>query len=81
MNDAVWTKIQLASGEPWRHTSRSQPLTVACENGVVWLTHEREGRDIVLTAGNQFDVAQDGLTVVQSLTPATINIGMKESHS
>ena len=81
MNDAMWTKIQLASGELWRRTSRSQPLTVACEDGAVWLTHERDGRDIVLTAGNRFEIAQDGLTVVQSLTPATINISMKESRS
>lgn len=74
MNDGAWTKIQLASGDLWNDRGRSRPLTVACEYGVVWLTHEREGRDIILTPGARFVIAQDGLAVVQSLTDALISV-------
>ncbi len=80
MSNGSQTQIELRSGELWKTRTSSQPVRVSCERGAVWLTHEREGRDIVLTAGQGFVVARAGLAVVQPLEPSTIRVCEEEEE-
>ena len=42
--------------------------------GRVWLTQQRDGRDIVLQAGDAWAVDQPGLTVAQAQVKSTVQI-------
>jgi len=45
--------------------------TLRVTQGILWLTEEAGGRDIVLRAGDNFVVESDGDTVVEAQTDAT----------
>src|SRR5512141_2690652 len=47
---------------------------VVCHGGSLWLTQHRDGRDIVLRAGEPFALDRKGLVLVQALEQSTISI-------
>ena len=51
--------------------------TIVCHSGSVWLTQDRDRRDIVLDAGESFALDRDGLVLVQALEQSTISIAAR----
>jgi hypothetical protein len=49
-------------------------LTLHCISGCVWLTHDRDSRDIVLEAGESHTCDRDTRLVVHALEAARIGV-------
>ena len=47
---------------------------VVCHSGSVWVTQERDGRDIVLEAGGAFTLDRKGTAMVQAFEASAISI-------
>ena len=48
--------------------------TIICHSGAVWVTQDRDQRDIVLGAGESFALDRNGLALVQALGQSAISI-------
>ena len=46
--------------------------TLRVTRGRVWLTHERDPRDIILDAGDVFTIERGGRTIVEALNDTTV---------
>jgi len=49
-------------------------ITVRCFSGAIWLTQQRDIRDLLLVPGDEFTVQGKGLTVLQAIEDAIIAI-------
>jgi hypothetical protein len=47
-------------------------MVIQCERGVVWITQEGDGRDILLHAGQSYLSRRSGKLVATALEPATL---------
>lgn len=61
--------VILADGELLR-LNDGVGLTVAVEQGLVWITQEDDPDDVMLGPGGRFTVDRPGLTLVQALQPS-----------
>lgn len=50
-------------------------IGVTCVRGVTWITQERDGRDIILSAGQSVVLDRPGLAVVFAFKDAVITVG------
>jgi hypothetical protein len=67
-----YTKVwDLASGEVVRMDG-ARGTTLRVTRGTLWLTQERELRDIVLSAGDVFTIERGGVTLVEALDGASV---------
>jgi quercetin dioxygenase-like cupin family protein len=48
--------------------------TLACLEGDLWITQERDGQDVLLRAGESLRLARNGRTVVQALRAARVAV-------
>jgi hypothetical protein len=48
--------------------------TVQAHSGRVWITEENSERDVVLEAGQSFQLVQPGLAIVEAFSDAAISI-------
>lgn len=48
--------------------------TIVCHSGSVWVTQERDRRDIVVGAGESFALDRSGLALVQAFEQSAISI-------
>lgn len=46
--------------------------TVCCRDGSVWITEERNPRDVILVAGNCYRLKEAGLTLLRAFGDATV---------
>jgi len=51
-----------------------QGRTVRAHSGRIWITEENGSRDVVLEAGESFQLAHCGLAVVEAFSDASISI-------
>jgi hypothetical protein len=65
--------IVLERGSALRIT-RGRQLLVYVQAGTVWLTQERDSRDIVADAGRWYRIDRDGLVVVSALDRAVVTL-------
>ena len=69
---AGYTKIwELEPGELVR-LDDADGITLRVTRGALWITQERDVRDIVLTAGDAYTIERRGLTVVEAQGRATV---------
>jgi hypothetical protein len=69
---AGYTKVwDLASGELVQ-LDGARGTTLRVTRGTLWITQERDARDIVLCAGHSFTIDHGGLTVVEAQGKATV---------
>jgi hypothetical protein len=69
---AGYTKVwDLASGEIVR-LDGARGTTLRVTRGTLWLTQERDSRDIMLAAGDVFTIERGGMTLVEALGGATV---------
>ena len=61
--------ITLRHGEAHRIES-GKGLLVQCLTGTVWLTQDKDPRDIVLEPGEEATIERDGLSLVSALSDA-----------
>lgn len=66
--------VELGLGEVWRMQGDNRWRMIVCEQGVIWITQERDMQDYVLTAGQIFLVTLPGTVLVQGLKDATVQI-------
>ena len=58
------------------HRIENAPGTrVTCVRGVAWVTQERDGRDLILGAGETLVLDRPGLAVVFALKDTVITVG------
>jgi hypothetical protein len=48
--------------------------TIQCLDGRIWVTHEGDSRDVVLSAGRSFAPSRSGRVVVQALSAARVRL-------
>jgi hypothetical protein len=54
---------------------RDAPGTrVMCVSGSLWITEDRQGRDVILQAGDSFVLKRPGLTLIMALEPAALRL-------
>jgi len=46
--------------------------TVSCREGTIWITEERNQRDVILGPGNRYRLKASGLTLLHAFGEATI---------
>jgi len=66
--------IPLARGSVHR-IENAKGTEVFCLRGTVWLTQERDPRDIILGSGQSFVLDRKGTAVVYALRDAAITVG------
>jgi len=67
-----YTKVwDLASGE-LVELDGARGTTLRVTRGTLWITHERDIRDIMLSAGDVYTIERGGLTLVEALADATV---------
>jgi len=67
-----YTKVwELAKGELVR-LDGARGTTLRVTRGAVWLTQERDVRDVILGAGDVFTIDREGVTVVEAQGAATV---------
>jgi hypothetical protein len=66
-------RLELAAGELLRLDGPGA-VEVSCEAGRVWLTEERDTRDVWLEAGERATLAGRGLAVVEAVQAARITL-------
>ena len=52
-----------------------QEILVAVRDGRVWITQEREQRDVVLEAGDLFTITRGGATLLEALRNSVFTLG------
>jgi hypothetical protein len=50
-------------------------MEIACVRGAIWVTQERDARDLVLMAGQSVVLEKGGLAVVYAFKDAVITVG------
>lgn len=76
-NAGTWSAVQqqeLGAGRIFRLDGDQRWRVVRCQEGVIWITQERDLQDYVLSAGEMFIITHPGRVVVQALEDATIEI-------
>jgi len=69
---AGYTKVwDLTAGELVR-LDGARGTTLRVTRGTLWLTQERDSRDIVLAAGDVFTIERGGLTLIQAHGSASV---------
>lgn len=67
-----YTKVwELAAGEMIR-LDGARGTTLRVTRGTLWLTLERDTRDVVLAAGDSFTIDRGGLTLVEAQSSTTV---------
>lgn len=61
--DVVAAGNELLRLRPVQHTR------VLCVSGTIWLTQENDGRDVILEAGERYDLAPRGLVLISAFSP------------
>lgn len=51
---------------------------VRCLRGALWITQDRDQRDIVLTPGESFTIDRSGPAIVWALAPSTVDMRAAE---
>jgi len=78
-----YTKVwELESGE-YVKLDGARGTTLRVTRGTLWLTQERDTRDIVLSAGDVFTIDRGGLTLIEAQRSATVCVlarHMNEVH-
>jgi len=54
--------------------ANAQGTIVAVDRGSVWITQERDPRDIVLVKGMRFEIDRPGRTIVAAETPSSLRL-------
>ena len=47
---------------------------IECLNGLLWITEEGEGRDVLLQPGDGIPLERDGRTLVEALKPSLVRL-------
>jgi hypothetical protein len=53
---------------------RASGVRLSCLEGTLWLTEENAPMDVVLSAGDHYDVEAKGRTLVQAMAPARLAV-------
>jgi nitroreductase len=79
MQDTIRHALDLAQGNLLR-IEEGPGVLVTVTDGEVWLTEEREARDIVLRKGESFRLQQRGLALVYALQPSHMTLAAPRSR-
>ncbi len=69
-------EILLTAGKPLRLT-RARGQRVRCTGGFAWVTAPGVPQDIVLRAGDAWDITSGGLVLVEAIGRATVALGSR----
>jgi hypothetical protein len=61
--------------------ANAQGTIVAVDRGSVWITQERDPRDIVLVKGMRFEIDRPGRTIVAADKPSTLRLLVPQRFS
>ncbi len=67
-----YTKVWELAPDELIRLDDGRGATLRVTRGTLWLTFERDTRDVVLTAGDSFTVDRGGLTLIQAHGKATV---------
>jgi hypothetical protein len=67
------TELQLA-GEELLALADIRGARLRCVDGSVWLTLDRDSRDVFLSPGDSFVVDRDGVTLLHALAPTRLQV-------
>lgn len=66
--------MKLPNGALLRIENDDECCAIRCLAGTLWITQERDVTDHLIAAGDDFEITQPGLTLVQALDPASIRL-------
>lgn len=66
-------RLQLEAATVMTLTSDAgEPVPITCVSGVLWVTVDGEGRDVILRPGDYAEIPAGGRAVVQALRPSVL---------
>jgi hypothetical protein len=69
-------RLQLRRDDLWKfQLRRGGSLPIQCVQGSIWITREGSPRDVVLPAGERYQVDGKGLVVVSAIRDAIVCVG------
>jgi hypothetical protein len=71
--DGARAVITLETGQSLR-VARGARVEIACRSGVVWITQERDIRDLFVAHGERLTIAPRGLALVTALEHAQVDV-------
>lgn len=70
-------RVKLDAGEMWIRRGLAG-ATIICRSGCLWLTHDRDGPDVVLQPGDAHRVDAGGRLIAQALLPVELEVVLVE---
>lgn len=74
MRDDLMHSTEVLPRGAMRPIADGRGLVLLCLDGHLWLTQEGDTRDIVLDPGQTARIERDGLTIVQALSHARLQL-------
>jgi hypothetical protein len=66
--------IQLRKGELWHLEDDLRGLSIACMEGILWITQEGDPKDYVIEPGQRYVIARRGSVVIEACADARLRV-------
>jgi hypothetical protein len=66
--------IQLRKGELWHLENDLRGLSIACMEGILWITQEGDPKDYIVEPGQRYVITRRGSVVIEACADARLRV-------